>query len=74
MLGIIEVDNERTTQEVINTLGNDCDRCHDALIASIDNGKVDEHGNADAEYEFHARQLIRAIFAYIEAVTFSMRA
>lgn len=44
------------------------------LLASIDDGEVDEHGNVDADYEFHARQLIRAVFAYIEATTFSIKA
>ena len=68
------MDDERTTQEVINLLGDDCDRCHAELIASIDAGETDTDGNVDANYEFHARQLIRAIFAYIEATTFSVKA
>lgn len=68
------MDNERTTQEVIELLGLDCDRCHEELLASIDAGEADAHGNIDADYEFHARQLIRAIFAYIEATTFSVKA
>jgi hypothetical protein len=68
------MDDERTTKELIEVLGNDCDRCHAQLIEAIDSGDVDEDGAVDADYEFHARQLIRAIFAYIEAVTFSMKA
>ena len=68
------MDDERTTQEVIELLGQDCERCHAELIASIDAGETDADGNVDADYEFHARQLIRAFFAYIEAVTFSVKA
>lgn len=68
------MDEERTTREVIELLGQDCDRCHAELLAAIDSGEVDAEGNVDADYEFHARQLIRAIFAYIEAVTFSVKA
>jgi hypothetical protein len=66
--------DERTTQEIIEQLGQDCDLCHTALLAAIDAGEVDAEGNVDADYEFHARQLIRSIFAYIEAVTFSVKA
>lgn len=68
------MDNERTTKEVMEVLEADCERCHAALIAAIDAGKVDERGDVDADYEFHARQLIRAIFAFIEGVTFSAKA
>jgi hypothetical protein len=65
--------DDRTTQEVIEILGEDCDRCHAQLLAAIDEGSVDNEGNVEADYEYHARQLIRCIFAYIEAVTFSMK-
>jgi hypothetical protein len=68
------MDDERTTQEVIEVLGEDCLKCHAELLAEIDRGTVLEDGTVDADYEFHARQLIRAIFAYIEAVTFSVKA
>lgn len=68
------MNNERTTAEVIEILGEDCDRCHSELIEAIDNGDVCDDGGVEADYEYHARQLIRAIFAYIEAVTFSMKA
>jgi hypothetical protein len=68
------MDEERSTRELIEVLGRDCDRCHSELVASFDAGKVDSDGNLNADYEFHARQLIRAIFAYIEAVTFSVKA
>lgn len=68
------MDEERTTREVIELLGSDCDRCHAELLAAIDSGEVDAEGNVDVDCEFHARQLIRAIFAYIEAVAFSVKA
>ena len=64
---------ERTTSELIEVLGNDVSRCHLELIGSIDAGQVDENGDVDADYEYHSRQLIRAIFAFIEAVTFSVK-
>ena len=65
--------NERTTEELITTLGNDISRSHDELISAIDAGDVDSNGDVDADYEYHGRQLIRAIFAFIEAVTFSVK-
>ena len=68
------MDDERTTQEVIELLGQDCDRCHAELLASFDAGTSDGNGYVEADYEFHARQLVRAIFAYIEATTFSVKA
>jgi hypothetical protein len=55
-------------------LGQDCDRCHAQLLASIDAGEVEVDGSVSADYEFHARQLIRAAFACIEATTFSVKA
>ncbi len=66
--------DERTTRELMEQLGDDCARCHAMLIECIDAGEVDEDGNISADYEFYARQLIRAVFAYIEAVTFSVKA
>jgi hypothetical protein len=68
------MDDESTTRELMEQLGEDCDRCHAQLIACIDAGKVDDDGSVDADYEFHARLLIRAVFAYIEATTFSVKA
>jgi len=68
------MDGERTTSEVIEVLGQDCDRCHVELMAAIDGGKRDASGNIDADYEFKARQFVRAVFAYIEATTFSVKA
>ncbi len=65
--------SERTTAELIETLGDDVSRCHRELIGAIDEGHVDANGDVDADYEYHARQLIRAIFAFIEALTFSVK-
>src|SRR5260370_2555404 len=68
------MDDEHTTHELIQQLGQDRDRCHAQLLACIDAGEVDEEGSVHADYEFYARQLIRAAFAYIEAATFSVKA
>jgi hypothetical protein len=65
--------SDRTTSELIEALGNDIDRCHRELIESFDAGEVSPDGDVYADYEYHARQLIRAIFAFIEAVTFSVK-
>ena len=54
-------------------LGNDVTKCHEELLKAIDEGTVDSDGNVDADYEYHARQLVRTIFAFIEGVTFSMK-
>jgi hypothetical protein len=64
---------ERTTKELIETLGEDFDRCYRNILQSFDEGTIDDKGLLDADYEFHARQLIRAAFAYIEGVTFSVK-
>ena len=68
------MDSEITTATVIELLGDDCERCHGELVASIDAGKVADDGSVDADYGYHARRLVRAIFAYIEATTFSVKA
>lgn len=64
---------ERTTAELIETLGDDVDRCFRGMDGSFKRGKKNPDGTINAKYEYHARQLIRAIFAFIEAVTFSMK-
>ena len=64
---------EPTTAELIETLGDDVARCHKTLVDAIDEGEIDADGSVDADYEFHARMLIRSIFAYIEGVTFSLK-
>ncbi len=63
---------ERTTKELVETLGEDFKRCYEGLLQSFDDGTLDEDGYLDADYEFHARQLTRAVLTYIEGVTFSM--
>jgi len=60
----------RSTSELIETLGNDVTKCHEELLKAIDEGTVDSDGNVDADYEYHARQLVRTILAFIEGVTF----
>ena len=67
------MNDEHTTRELMEQLGEDCDRCHAELIECIDAGKVDDDGSVHADYEYHARQLVRAVFAYIEATTFSVK-
>jgi hypothetical protein len=64
---------ERTTQELMEQLGDDVDRCHDGLLKAIDAGDRNDDGTTSVDSGYHARQLIRAIFAYIEAVTFSAK-
>jgi hypothetical protein len=68
-------DAERTTEELIKVLGSDCQRCHRALIRAIDSGKRDGTGllSPAPAFEFYSRQFVRAVFAYIEAVTFSVK-
>jgi hypothetical protein len=64
---------ERTTRELIETLGNDVDRCYNSLIQAIDEGETESDGSVLADYEYYARQLIRAILAYIEGIIFSVK-
>lgn len=61
---------ERTVFEVTRILYKDVERCNEELRTAISTGNRD----IVAGYEFHARQLIRAIFAYIEATTSSVKA
>lgn len=64
---------ERTTSELIEKLGSDVDRCHAELIEALDNASIELGEYNSSEFEFEARQLIRSILAYIEAVTFSVK-
>lgn len=64
---------ERTTAELIETLGEDVDRCFGGMDRSFKRGKRNPDGTIEAKYEYHARQLIRAIFAFIEAVLYSVK-
>jgi hypothetical protein len=60
-------------KNVIETLGEDFKRCYEGLIRSFEDGMLDKYGYLDADYEFHARQLTRAVLAYIEGVTFPVK-
>jgi hypothetical protein len=64
---------EKSTAEVMQILGNDVDRCKAELDRTIDAGEKEPNGDVICDYEYHARQLIRAVFAYMEAVTFSVK-
>jgi hypothetical protein len=66
--------DERTTRYVMETLAADVERCAKGIEEAIAAGKKDEKGALVVDYEFHARQLFRAAFAYIEAMTFSVKA
>ena len=70
----MEIQHDESTSAVIETLADDVDRCYQTLFKSFDEGTWDSDGLLDADYEYHARMLIRAIFAYIEGVTFSVKA
>jgi hypothetical protein len=65
--------SERSTTELIETLGNDVDRCHQELIELLSTSPPGPDGSIEVEYEHLSRQLIRAIFAFFEAVTFSVK-
>jgi hypothetical protein len=65
--------DEPSTSDLIEVLGDDVYRCHGELLVSIDEGTIDPDGGVYADYEYHARRLVRAIFAFIEAVTFSVK-
>ncbi len=63
----------KNNKELIETLGENFKRCYEALIQSFDDGTLDEYGDLNADHEFHATQLTRAVLTYIEGVTFSAK-
>ncbi len=65
--------SERTTGELILTLGEDFQRCYGNLLEDIEQGEKQEDGSTLAEHEFNARQLVRSAFAYIEGVSFALK-
>jgi hypothetical protein len=65
--------SDRTTGELIETLGKDIDRCFRGIDGALKRGKRLPDGAIEANYEYHGRQFIRSIFAFIEAVTFSVK-
>jgi hypothetical protein len=64
----------RTTSEVMLTLQSDYERCYIELLVLIEEMGEKPSRKLRKEYEFHARQYVRAVFAYIEAVAFSLKA
>jgi hypothetical protein len=65
--------DDRSTAELMDRLGDDVSRCFDSIVDEIDNHYTDADGNTVEEWDFHARQLIRSVLAYIEAVTYSLK-
>ncbi|WPL17828.1 hypothetical protein Thiowin_02870 [Thiorhodovibrio winogradskyi] len=65
--------DERTTADLLEALDSDYQRCYQQIITRLDEGERDEKGNISADYEFEARQLIRAAFAYIEGAVFVIK-
>ncbi|OXY83511.1 hypothetical protein [Oceanimonas doudoroffii] len=65
--------SERGTGELILTLGEDFQRCYTNVLKDIEEGEKQEDGTTLADHEFNARQLVRAGFAYIEGVSFSLK-
>ncbi len=65
--------DEWTTADLLEALDSDYRRCYQQIITRLDEGERDEKGNISADYEFEARQLIRAAFAYIEGAVFVIK-
>jgi hypothetical protein len=65
-----EEGDERTTDYVMRTLGEDLDKCFKRLEKDFDN--PDENGLYDYD-ESDAREFVRAAFACIEGTSFSVR-
>ncbi len=64
---------ERTTQEVIETLGDDFHRCHREFLDALEAESPDDDGSVAID-PYCARQMVRAFFAYVEAVVLSVKA
>lgn len=67
------MDSERTTGDLLVELDSDYRRCYEMIIQRLDEGISHNDGSVSAEYEFEARQFIRATFAYIEGATFILK-
>jgi len=67
------MEKKRRIGGLIQVLAEDCDRAFEELAAIINAGKVRESALIDAEYAYKARQLIRTVFAYLEAIAFSVK-
>lgn len=66
-----EESEERTLNDLIDVLEKDVGRCHDNLRDAIDAHKADLELSIGIGFE--SRQLIRAIFAYLEGLTFAIK-
>ncbi|MEZ8105656.1 hypothetical protein [Vibrio cortegadensis] len=67
-------DDDRTTLDLIETLGNDYNRIHLDILDLLENAERDSPGcSIEVDVSFESRILVRALFAYIEAVAFSMK-
>ena len=73
-LGYTTMPRERTTSDVMLTLQDDYERTYIEVLVLADELHRKSTKRLRKEYEFHARQFVRAVFAYIEAVTFSLKA
>ncbi|MDR5873801.1 hypothetical protein [Vreelandella gomseomensis] len=65
--------DERNSSELILTLGEDFKRCYASVLKDVEEGEKQADGTTIADHEFNARQLVRAGFAYIEGVSFSLK-
>jgi hypothetical protein len=67
--------DDRSTGEVIEVLGDDIDRCFEAVMKCIKEGKKLDDGCTELlpDYDFHARQFIRSVFAFLEGAAFVVR-
>ncbi len=66
------MDTENTL-ELINELRHDFMRCADSVVLAVQSGELMEDGTTMANTVFDSRQLIRALFAYIEGATFTIK-
>jgi len=62
---------ERTLNDLIAVLEEDVDRCYDNLRDATDAHKSDPELSIGIDFE--SRQLIRAVFAYLEGLTFAIK-
>lgn len=65
--------NEQTTGDLLETLDSDYRRCYSQVLMRLEEGERSEDGCISADYEFDARQLIRAAFAYIEGAIYLLK-
>jgi hypothetical protein len=68
-----ELEDDRTTADLLLALDEDYRRCYEQVLKRLDEGERNEHGHIYADHGFDARQLIRSAFAYIEGATFVLK-